>query len=235
MIIEDDAALVNLVRIHLHQLPAHLMAFRSGREGLAWLAQHSADLCILDVMLPGMNGIDICQRIRQQDSFTPILMLTAKSEESDKVQGLEAGADDYLTKPFGVQEFTARVKALLRRAARHHTETNPLPETTVYTYKALTVDRSMRRVTLADKRIELTPKEFDLLALLVEHPGKTYSRKELLSLVWDYTFDGYEHTVTAHVNRLRTKIETDFSHPQYILTTWGIGYRFADVKSPEPL
>ncbi len=233
LIIEDDAALVNLVRIHLQQLPANLMAARSGREGLAWLAQHPADLCILDVMLPGMNGIEICQRIRQQDTLTPILMLTAKSEENDKVLGLEAGADDYLTKPFGVQEFTARVKALLRRADRHRTAPGTPAEIPVYAYNDLTIDRSMRRVTLANRRIDLTPKEFDLLALLAEHPGKTYSRRELLSLVWDYTFDGYEHTVTAHVNRLRTKIETDFSHPQYILTTWGIGYRFADVNPVE--
>ena len=234
LIIEDDAALVDLVRIHLHQLPANLMATRSGREGLAWLAQHPADLCILDVMLPGMNGIEICRRIRQQDTITPILMLTAKSEERDKVLGLEAGADDYLTKPFGVQEFTARVKALLRRGDQHHGPSATPPETGIYTYKDLTIDRSMRRVTLAGNRIELTPKEFDLLALLAEHPGKTYSRKALLGLVWDYTFEGYEHTVTAHVNRLRNKIEADFSRPAYILTTWGVGYRFAEPDRIDP-
>ena len=232
LIIEDDAALVDLVRIHLHDLPANLTAARSGREGLDWLAQHSVDLCILDVMLPGMNGIEICRRIREQDATTPILMLTARSEEADKVIGLEAGADDYITKPFGVQEFMARVKALLRRAEQGRADAGPPPKAAVISYEDLTVDRSMRRVTMGGKRIELTPKEFDLLALLVEHPGKSYSRKELLSQVWGYTFEGYEHTVTAHVNRLRSKIEPDFSHPVYILTTWGIGYRFAESDQP---
>lgn len=229
LIIEDDTALVDLVRIHLHNLPAHLTAAGSGREGLDWLARHPVDLCILDVMLPGISGIEICRRIRQQDTLMPILMLTAKSEENDKVRGLEAGADDYLTKPFGVLEFTARVKALLRRADQSRIESAVPAEMTVCSYKDLMIDRAMHRVTTAGKRIELTPKEFDLLALLAEHPGKTYSRKELLSLVWDYTYEGYEHTVTAHVNRLRSKIESDFSHPVFILTTWGVGYRFAEI------
>lgn len=233
LIIEDDPALVDLVRIHLNDLPATLTASRSGREGLAWLAEHPVDLCILDIMLPGMNGIEICQRIRQQDTITPILMLTAKFEEGDKVLGLEAGADDYLTKPFGVLEFMARVKALLRRADRGRTEAEATPDA-VYSYKDLMIDRSMRRVTLAGQRLELTPKEFDLLTLLAEHPGKTYSRKELLSLVWGYTFSGYEHTVTAHVNRLRSKIEADFARPAYILTTWGVGYRFTESDQPRP-
>lgn len=231
LIIEDDAALVDLVRIHLHDLPATLTATRSGREGLAWLAEHPVDLCILDVMLPGMNGIDICRQIRQQDAVTPILMLTAKSEEGDKVLGLEAGADDYLTKPFGVQEFMARVRALFRRADHGRPEAAP-PEAAIYHHKDLAVDRAKRSVLLGSKRVELTPKEFELLSLLIRHPGKSYSRKELLLQVWGYTFEGYEHTVTAHVNRLRSKIEPDFSHPIYILTTWGIGYRFAEADQP---
>lgn len=234
LIVEDDAALVDLVRIHLHDLPATLTVARSGREGLAWLAEHSVDLCILDVMLPGMNGVEICRRIREQDAITPILMLTAKSEEGDKVLGLEAGADDYLTKPFGVQEFMARVKALFRRADHGRTDAAP-SEPAVYQYKNLTIDRDKRSVLLGSKRVELTPKEFELLSLLARHPGKSYSRKELLSRVWGYTFDGYEHTVTAHVNRLRSKIEPDFSHPVYILTTWGVGYRFAESDQPETI
>ncbi len=234
LIIEDDATLVDLVRIHLHDLPANLTAARSGREGMAWLAQHSVDLCILDVMLPGMNGIEICRLIRQQDTSTPILMLTAKFEEVDKVLGLEAGADDYLTKPFGVQEFMARVKALLRRADQGRADAGSQPEVAVYHLNDLTIDRDKRSVLLGSKRVELTPKEFDLLSLLARHPGKSYSRKELLSRVWGYTFEGYEHTVTAHVNRLRSKIEPDFSHPVYILTTWGIGYRFAESDQPLP-
>lgn len=230
--IEDDTALVELVRIHLNDLPGELTAFWSGREGLAWLTQHTVDLCILDITLPDMNGVDICRQIRERDLTTPVLMLTAKSEESDKVVGLEAGADDYITKPFGVQEFMARVKALLRRSDRNRTETPPPLKPVIYGPNRLVIDREKRSVMINEQRVELTPKEFDLLVLIAEHPGKSYSRKELLSQVWGYTFEGYEHTVTAHVNRLRSKIEPDFSHPIFVLTTWGIGYRFAEAGQP---
>lgn len=235
LMIEDDTILVELVRIHLSELPGELTAFKSGPAGLAWLEQHPADLCILDVMLPGMNGLDICRQIRQRQMATPVLMLTAKSEERDKVTGLEAGADDYLTKPFGIQEFMARVRALLRRADWGRTEASPPAESGVYTHRDLTIDRAKRSVTVRGKRVELTPKEFELLALLAEHPGKSYSRKDLLAQVWGYSFEGYEHTVTAHVNRLRSKIEPNFQHPVYILTTWGIGYRFAEADPSDPI
>lgn len=229
LIIEDDPVLVDLVRIHLHDLPATLLTASSGRDGLVKLAECPVDLCILDVMLPDLNGLDVCRLIRQRDALLPILMLTSKSDESDKVLGFEAGADDYLTKPFGVQEFTARLRALLRRAGQPALPAEPA----VYSCQGLTIDRHQRRVLVNGQRIELTPKEFDLLVLLVGHPGKTYSRKELLHQVWNYSFEGYEHTVTAHVNRLRSKIEPDFAHPVHILTTWGVGYRFAE-SSLEP-
>ncbi|GAB4004031.1 response regulator transcription factor [Spirosoma migulaei] len=232
LIIEDDPLIVDLVRIHLRTLPADVVTAGSGRDGLAQLAQQTVDLCILDVMLPDMDGIDICRQIRQRDTFTPILMLTAKTQEADKVAGLEAGADDYLTKPFGIQEFMARVRAMLRRSGLGTTAT-PTPSS-IITHNALWIHTADRIVTLDGNRVELTPKEFDLLVLLAENPGKSYSRKELLHLVWDYHFSGYEHTVTAHINRLRNKIESDFARPIYILTTWGIGYRFAEPVKPTP-
>jgi len=225
LIIEDDPLIVDLIRIHLRRLPADLIAAASGREGLDWLAHQPVDLCILDIMLPDMNGIDICRQIRQRDSRMPILMLTAKAQETDKVIGLEAGADDYLTKPFGILEFMARVGAMLRRGSLDQPDVHP-PRLMI-THQALTIHTADRIVTLHGTRIDLTPKEFDLLVLLAQNPGKSYSRKELLYLVWDYHVAGYEHTVTSHINRLRSKIEADFAQPSYILTTWGIGYRFA--------
>ena len=226
LMIEDDPLIVDLVRIHLRQLPADLITTASGQEGLTWLTAQSVDLCILDITLPDMNGIDICRQIRQRDNRMPILMLTAKAQETDKVLGLEAGADDYLTKPFGILEFMARVRAILRRT------TTSLPVTAtprlIITHQALSIQPVDRIVTIDGTRVELTPKEFDLLVLLAENPGKTYSRKELLNLVWDYHIAGYEHTVTSHINRLRNKIEADFAQPAYILTSWGTGYRFAE-------
>lgn len=226
LMIEDDPLIVDLVRIHLRHLPADLISTASGREGLDWLTHQPVDLCILDIMLPDMNGVDICRQIRQRDNRTPILMLTAKAQETDKVIGLEAGADDYLTKPFSILEFMARVRAMLRRGSLGQPDA-PVPQLMI-THNALSIHTADRIVTLHGARIELTPKEFDLLVLLAENPGKTYSRKELLRLIWDYHVVGYEHTVTSHINRLRNKIESDFARPTYILTTWGIGYRFAE-------
>ena len=228
LIIEDDPLIIDLVRIHLRTLPANVLTATTGRGGLDQLRHQSVDLCILDVMLPDMNGVDICRQIRQQDNFMPILMLTAKTQEADKVAGLEAGADDYLTKPFGILELKARVRAMLRRSGLGQATAPVLPP--IITHQALLIHTANRIVTVNNSRVELTPKEFDLLVLLAGNPGKSYSRKELLRLVWDYHVAGYEHTVTAHINRLRNKIEPDFAQPTYILTTWGIGYRFAESE-----
>ena len=233
LIIEDDALIIDLVRIHLRTLPADVLTATTGRAGLDQLRRQSVDLCILDVMLPDMNGVDICRQIRQRNNFTPILMLTAKTQEADKVSGLEAGADDYLTKPFGIQELMARVRAMLRRSGLGQATGPVLPPT--ISHQALRIHTANRVVTVNDNRVELTPKEFDLLVLLAGNPGKSYSRKELLRLVWDYHVAGYEHTVTAHINRLRNKIEPDFAQPTYILTTWGIGYRFAEPEKTPAL
>ena len=180
-------------------------------------------------MLPELDGLEVCKRIRTQDPYLPILMLTAKAEELDKVLGLELGADDYLTKPFSIRELIARVKALFRRIeveqeSRRRDATQPLR------YGDLTLEPEKRKVTLRDQTIELTAKEFDLLMLFAQHPGRAYSRQELLDLVWGYQYAGYSHTVNTHINRLRSKIEDDPSAPRYIKTVWGLGYRFAEPE-----
>ena len=225
LVVEDDRDIIELLQIHLGDLNCDIKAIEDGNEGLETALTESFDLIILDVMLPGMEGTEICRRIRGKEITTPVLMLTAKSEEFDKVLGLEMGADDYITKPFSIREFIARIKALLRRAER----TNPAEAGNtgpVYTYGDLAIDLDKRRVTSAGTRIDLSPKEFDLLSVLAANPGKSYDRSKLLSLIWGYDFDGYEHTVNSHINRLRTKIEPDPAKPTYILTNWGVGYRF---------
>ena len=224
--IEDDVSIVELVAIHLKDIYCELTKAHSGIEGLNLATKNKYDMIILDVMLPGMDGIEICRRLRADKIFTPILMLTARSEEIDKIIGLETGADDYLTKPFSIREFIARVKAILRRTEMINTEKEIIEE--IFQCSGLLIDPTKRKVTLEGVKVELTPKEFDLLYLFMSNPGKSYSRENLLNLVWGYEFSGYEHTVNSHINRLRTKIEADLTTPKYILTTWGVGYRFTD-------
>ena len=200
----------------------------SGSQGFLKAKTSNFDLIILDIMLPDMGGLEVCSRLRALDIHTPIFMLTAKSEEFDKVLGLESGADDYLTKPFSIREFIARVKAIFRRVKMLNEEPGSAE---FLQFEDLQINPSMRKVTLKNSRIDLTPKEFSLLVLLASNPGKSFSREDLLNQVWGYEFSGYEHTVNSHVNRLRAKIEPDFSKPTYILTTWGVGYRFNDELS----
>lgn len=227
LLVEDDHDIVNLLSIHLNDLGHNLTREFDGWEGLKKALHNTYDLIILDLMLPGMDGMEICRQVRAEKITTPILMLTARSEEIDKVLGLESGADDYLTKPFSIREFIARVKAIFRREQMTQTQTIPSLSQQLK-FGELMVDGESRKVTISDNRVELTPKEFDLLFLLASHPGRSYSRDKLLSQVWGYDFNGYEHTVNSHINRLRSKIESDLSQPQYILTTWGVGYRFND-------
>lgn len=226
LIIEDDADIIELLTIHLNDLGCKIVSATNGQKGLTIAKEERFDLVILDIMLPGLNGMEICRKIRQTDRHTPILMLTAKSEEIDKVMGLETGADDYLTKPFSVREFIARVKVIFRRKEDNASLQEVTAASSVISYSGLEIDLDKRKVTLHHTRVELSPKEFELLALLASNPGKSYSRKRLLNLVWGYDFEGYEHTVNSHINRLRGKIEEDVSNPKFILTTWGIGYRF---------
>lgn len=185
---------------------------------------------ILDLMLPGINGLEICSKLRAGSFFVPILMLTAKSSEVDRVVGLETGADDYLIKPFSIHELLARVKAIFRRvellsAAHANQQSGDQP----IICGGLKIDIEKREVTIFGVRVELTAKEFDLLAQFAAHPGKVYSRKQLLDLVWGYQHDGYEHTVNSHINRLRRKIEPDPGKPEFLLTVWGVGYKFNDA------
>ena len=226
LIIEDDADIIELLTIHLKDLGCKMISACNGQKGLAIAKEERFDLIILDIMLPGLNGMEICRKIRQTDRHTPILMLTAKSEEIDKVLGLETGADDYLTKPFSVREFIARVKVIFRRSEENAFTTDSAPTSSVINYGELEIDIDKRKVSLNNARVELSPKEFELVALLASNPGKSYSRKRLLNLVWGYDFEGYEHTVNSHINRLRGKIEEDVSNPKFILTSWGVGYRF---------
>lgn len=226
LMIEDDLSIVELVTIHLKDIYCEISKVHKGIEGLNLATNNKYDLIILDVMLPEMDGIEICKRLRANKIFTPILMLTARSEEIDKIIGLETGADDYLTKPFSIREFIARVKAMLRRTEMINTDKDTLDE--IFEYGALQIDPTKRKVVLDGQKVDLTPKEFDLLYLFMSNPGKSYTRENLLNLVWGYEFSGYEHTVNSHINRLRTKIEPEITNPKYILTTWGIGYRFTD-------
>lgn len=226
LIIEDDANIVELLTIHLHDLGCRTLSSGDGQEGLALAKEEQFDLIILDIMLPGLNGMEICRKIRQTDRHTPVMMLTARSEEIDKVMGLETGADDYLTKPFSVREFIARVKVIFRRKEDSAATQDHTTASSIINCDGLEIDLDKRKVTLDNTRIELSPREFELLALLASNPGKSYSRKRLLNLVWGYDFEGYEHTVNSHINRLRGKIEKDVSNPKYILTSWGVGYRF---------
>lgn len=222
LIIEDDRDIVDLVAIHIADIGADLLRSYDGLSGLELAQNENIDLIILDVMLPGLNGVEVCRRLRASGNQTPILMLTAKSEEIDKVIGLETGADDYLTKPFGMRELMARINAILRRASKSNHES---AESNVQKGE-LMVDFDMQKVELRGQRVDISKREFELLKVLISHPGKSYSRSNLLKLIWGYDFDGYEHTVNSHINRLRAKIESDPGKPSYILTTWGVGYRF---------
>jgi two-component system, OmpR family, alkaline phosphatase synthesis response regulator PhoP len=227
LVIEDDPYITDLVSIHLKDLGYKVETSDNGTVGLELAMKSNFKLIVLDVMLPGLDGLQVCQRLRARDIYTPILMLTARSEEFDKVMGLESGADDYLTKPFGVREFVARVKAILRREDRKSTLFIN-DEDEIAQYGDLRIDLKKRKVFVKGTRIALTPKEYDLLVLLAQNAGTHYTREQLLELVWGYEFSGYEHTVSSHINRLRTKIEEDLSNPKFIRTSWGVGYHFND-------
>lgn len=225
LLAEDDADIIRLLTLHLAEPAYRLRTCTTGTEALEAATAEPFDLIILDIMLPGLNGMEVCKALRQSDPATPIMMLTARTDETDKVLALDLGADDYITKPFGVLELLARIKALLRRGdLRDAAGQSSAP----ICFRDLCIDKEKRRASLRDVRLDLTPKEFDLLCLLAENPGKSFTRAELLEAVWGVAFAGYEHTVTAHINRLRLKIEPAPDKPEYILTSWGTGYRFAE-------
>jgi len=224
LVIEDDIEIVNLLEIHLKDIDCEVLKTYNGKDGLHAALTEKPDLIILDISMPEMDGIEVCKEVRKKQS-TPIIMLTAKVEEIDRVLGLEIGADDYITKPFSVREFIARVKAVFRRTKmdRESLESSTNSE---LKFTDLIINIDKRKVLQNDIKIDLSPKEFELLVLMASNPGKSYSRSNLLNLIWGYDFEGYEHTVNSHINRLRAKIEPEMANPTYIMTTWGVGYKF---------
>ncbi len=227
LIIEDDRDIADLIALHLADLNLKVEKSFDGREGLLKALNESYGIILLDIRLPGLDGIELCKKIRLAKIQTPILMVTSKSEEIDKVIGLEIGADDYITKPFSIRELIARVKAILRRSELTRQD-KPGDAIREINYEGLNINITLRIVEVYGRRIELSPKEFDLLILFASNPGRTYTRTQLLDQVWGYQFEGYEHTVNSHINRLRTKIERNLNQPEFILTTWGVGYKFRE-------
>ena len=227
LIIEDDQDISHLLELHLRDMSYVVETAADGILGLSMAQQGKYDLIILDLMLPKLDGLEICKRLRGGSIQTPLLMLTAKSTELDRVIGLELGADDYLTKPFSIRELLARVKAILRRVSIQ-SESRPDAGTDRIRVNGLSIDPLRHEVIIDGARIDLTAREFDLLYYFARNPGRVLSRAQLLDQVWGYGHDGYEHTVNSHINRLRKKIEQDPEHARYILTVWGVGYKFTE-------
>ena len=230
LVIEDDPDIAHLVQLHLLDTGYDVDMAKDGLVGLEQALSKPYDLIILDLMLPGMGGLELCRKLRGSSRYSLILMLTAKSTELDRVLGLEVGADDYLTKPFSILELLARVKALFRRMDALRSRTSHGQPLTIRAGD-LVIEVDKRKVLLRGRAVELTAKEFDLLLQFAQHPGQVYTRSKLLDQVWGYAHEGYEHTVNSHINRLRAKIEDDSSRPRYILTVWGVGYSFSEEWS----
>lgn len=225
LLVEDDIHIANLLTLHLRDERFEVVHCDDGSEGLRQLEQGGWDALILDLMLPGVDGLEICRRARAMTRYTPIIIISARSSEIHRILGLELGADDYLAKPFSVLELVARVKALFRRGdalAR-----NARLDAGSLTANGLFIDPLARSASLHDQPLDLTPREFDLLYFFARQPGQVFSRMELLDAVWGYNHEGYEHTVNTHINRLRAKIESVPTEPRRILTVWGKGYKFA--------
>ena len=220
LVVDDEKLIVKGIRFSLEQDGMEVDCAYDGQEALDLIHKNEYDVVLLDVMLPVLTGFEVCQQVREF-SDVPIIMLTAKGDDMDKILGLEYGADDYITKPFNILEVKARIKAIIRRSnAGHSHDENPK----LLTYDVLKVDCDSRRAYIDEKEVNLTAKEFDLLELLMVHPNKVYSRENLLNLVWGYEYPGDVRTVDVHVRRLREKIEPNPSEPKYVHTKWGVGY-----------
>jgi DNA-binding response OmpR family regulator len=222
LLVEDDDAIADVMRLHLEEAGYQVQREADGQRAIEVIARMRFDLVLLDLMLPGADGWDVCRRLREQHPQLPVIMLSARNAEAQRVLGLDLGADDYLAKPFSMLEMVARVRALLRRVELLR---QPQPGATLR-FGGFSLDTVRRELTRGDEAVPLTLREFDLLHFLVRHPGQVFSRGELLGRVWGAAFDGYEHTVNSHINRLRTKIEADPREPRIIQTVWGVGYRF---------
>ncbi len=228
LIAEDEADIAELLGLHLRNCCDELVVLSDGSEALKRAQTEAWSLVVLDINLPGKNGLDVCREIRENDPQIPIMMVTAKSSEFDRVLGLETGADDYVSKPFSIFELVARAKALLRRAGLGNTkETKPLEKSQPIVVGELRIDLDRRGVSLNGHDIDLTAREFTLLEFFASHPERVFQRVQLLDHVWGYGHEGYEHTVNSHINRLRAKIEKNPADPKIIQTVWGVGYKFS--------
>jgi DNA-binding response OmpR family regulator len=228
LVVEDEPDIADLIRVNLAELGMPIVLKDNGKQGLETALQEEFSLLILDIMLPQVNGLDICRQVRERKPEQAIIMLTAKNSETDRVLGLELGADDYMTKPFSVRELQARVRSQLRKVSlmrsiadgKNNQSDAPLQ------IGHLTIDQKTHQVRLQEQELELTATEFDLLLHLASHPNQVFSRAQLLESVWGYHHSGYEHTVNSHINRLRAKIEQDATVPSIVQTVWGVGYKF---------
>lgn len=229
LLVEDDQDIATLLQLNLRDEGYQIVHEADGNQALVQLEKQVWDAVILDLMLPGVDGLEICRRIRQMTRYLPVIIISARTSETHRVLGLEMGADDYLPKPFSVLELIARVKALFRR--QEAMGQNIRMEGGSIRCHGLDIDPLSREVRLRGEMVELTPREFDLLYWFARHPGEVFSRLSLLDRVWGYQHEGYEHTVNTHINRLRIKIEHDPAEPEIILTVWGKGYKFASDKA----
>ncbi len=227
LVIEDDPDMAGILEAQMKEAGYAVTVTHNGASGLEIARKQEHNLIVLDLMLPETDGLEICRQVRNLPGYTPILMLTALSSEIDKVVGLELGADDYMTKPFSLRELMARIKSILRREETFETGKRENDQEMIRRGD-LSIDIEKRRVTRSGTLIELTGKEFDLLTHFARHPGRVYSRQQLLDQVWGYGFEGYAYTVNTHINKLRSKLEPNRDDPRYIQTVWGVGYRFAD-------
>ncbi len=227
LVVDDEKLIVKGIRFSLEQDGMEVDCAYDGEEALEAAKKQEYDVVLLDVMLPKLTGFEVCQQIREFSSM-PIIMLTAKGDDMDKILGLEYGADDYITKPFNILEVKARIKAIMRRSSKNTTAANA--ESKIVTFGDMKIDCENRRVYISGKEVNLTAKEFDLLELLVFNPNKVYSRENLLNIVWGYDYPGDVRTVDVHIRRLREKIESNPSEPKFIHTKWGVGYFFQNQE-----
>ena len=223
LIIEDQDEIAQLLKLHLSDLGAQVTHAADGTQGMQLALSQPWDLLLLDIQLPGPSGLEICREVRKACSYFPIMLLTSRSSELDRVLGLDIGADDYITKPFSIMELIARIKATFRRDNALKTKTE-IPKDIVAVGN-LKIDSTRHKVALDGTDIDLTAREYDLLAFFARNPDRVFKRSELLDSVWGYGHEGYEHTVNSHINRLRAKIEADPNRPEIISTVWGVGYK----------
>ncbi len=229
LVIEDDENISTAISEYFARAGYNVRTAGDGVAGVQSALNEHPDAIVLDLMLPKMDGLAVCRELREKAPYIPILMLTAKDDVVDKVLGLEMGADDYITKPFSLRELEARVKSVLRRVHAATRADSAGDEAPIQRGK-LRIDLAKREVTIGDRLVELTPKEFELLRLFASNPGRVFPRKYLLEKIWDYSYEGYDRTIDSHINRLRAKIEDNPDNPQMVLTVWGIGYKFSDEQ-----